>query len=93
MAAPLHSVVCFALGTEQRMAVGDSHDHIVPCRRSASCIVNLNLKQHLSVKRNSRSYSYVVVFPTKKVRPCRLKKPHRALEVRMCPCQTKYCAQ
>ena len=66
MAVPLHSVVCFAPGTEQRMAVGDSHGHIVRCKRLAPCIVNLNSTQHLSVKRNSRSYSYVVVFPTKK---------------------------
>ena len=57
MAVPLHSVVCFALGTEQVMAVGDSHGHIVRCKRVAPCIVNLNSKQHLSVKRNSRSYS------------------------------------
>ena len=66
MAVPLHSVVCFAQGTEQRMAVGDSHGHIVRCKRLAQCIVNLNSKQHLSVKRNSRSYSYIVVVPTKK---------------------------
>ena len=66
MAVPLHRVVCFALGTEQRMAVGDSPGHIVRCKRLAPCILNLNSKQHLSVKRNSRRYSYVAVFPTKK---------------------------
>ena len=36
------------------------------CNCLAPCIVKLNSKRHLSVKRNSRSYSYVVVFPTKK---------------------------
>ena len=66
MAVPLQSAVCFALGTERRMAVGDSHVHNVRCKPLAPCIVNLNSKQHLSVKRNSRSYSYIVVFPTKK---------------------------
>ena len=48
------------------MAVRDSHVHIVRFKRLAPCIVNLNSKQHLSVKRNSRSYNYVVVFRTKK---------------------------
>ena len=66
MAVPLHRVVCFALGAEQKMAVGDSHGHIVRCKRLSPCIVNPNPNQHLSVKRNSRTYSYVVLFPTKK---------------------------
>ena len=66
IAVPLHSVVCFALGSEQRIAFGNSHSHIVRCRRLSPCIVNLKSKQPPSVKRNSRSYSYVVVFRTKK---------------------------
>ena len=66
MAVPLHSVLCYALGTEQRMAVGDSNGHIVRCKRLAPCIVKGNSRRHLSVKRNSRSYSYAGVFPTKK---------------------------
>ena len=74
MAVPLHSIVCFALGTEQRMAVGDSHGHIMHCKRLAPCIVNLNSKQHLSVKRNSRSQSYVVVFRTKKGQTLQIKE-------------------
>ena len=53
----LHSVASFAFGTEQRMGVCDSHGHIVRCKCLAPNIVSLKSKRHLSVKRNSRSYS------------------------------------
>ena len=66
MAVPLHSVVCFALGTKQRTAFGDSHVHIVCSKRLVPSIVILSSKQHPCIKRNSCSYSYVVVFPIKK---------------------------
>ena len=50
MAVPLHSVVCFALGTEQTMVVVDSHITIVRCKCFAPCTVNLSSKKHLCVK-------------------------------------------
>ena len=60
------------------MAVGDSHSHIVRCKRLAPCIVNLNSKQHLSVKRKIRSYCYIVVFPTKKGQTLQIEEAARS---------------
>ena len=77
VAVPSPSVVFFLLGTEQRMAVDDSHCHTVRCKRLAPRNVSLKSTQHLSVKRNSRSCSYVLVFPTTKGQTLQMEEVRR----------------